>query len=236
METTKLQILSTRPLSKELIARAAVNNIFIEEISFIETAIIENETIRMNVENYLQQNITVIFTSMNAVNAVAKFIKSKPNWSIYCIGNTTKKLVQDYFGSNSIAGTATNAAELGEAINKNLKQAVFFCGNQRRDDLPARLKEKNILVDELVVYNTIETPVRLNKKYNGILFFSPSAANSFFSVNKVDNKTQLFAIGKTTAAAIQQYSQNNVIVSHSPGKEEMVKRMVEHWRMGNGEL
>jgi uroporphyrinogen-III synthase len=230
MQKTKLQILSTRPLRKQLFARAAIHNILIEEISFIETAIVENESIKNKIENYIQQNITAIFTSMNAVKAVAKYIKQKPNWNIYCIGNTTKKLVQDHFGRISITGTAANAEELAEVIiPKRLKHVVFFCGHQRRDELPAKLKAKNVFVDELVVYNTIETPVLINKKYDGILFFSPSAAKSFFSINKVDNKTQLFAIGKTTAAAIQQYSQNNVIISESPGKEDLVKQMIEHY-------
>ncbi len=230
MQKTKLQILSTRPLNKQLIDRAAALNILIEEISFIETAIVENESIKIKIENYIQQNIPAIFTSMNAVNAVAKYIKQKPNWNIYCIGNTTKKLIQDHFGANSIDGTSANAAELAEVIiSEGLKQIVFFCGNQRRDELPVKLKAKNIIVDELIVYNTIETPVMLNKKYNGILFFSPSAVNSFFSVNKVDLKTQLFAIGKTTAVAIQQFSSNNVIISNSPTKEDLVKQMIEYY-------
>ena len=230
MPKTKLQILSTRPLSKQLIALAAAQNILIEEISFIETAIAENESIKNKIENYIQQNITAIFTSMNAVNAVAKYIKQKPNWNIYCIGNTTKKLVQDHFGANSISGTAANGEQLAEVIIlESLKQVVFFCGNQRRNELPVKLKAKNVFVDELVVYNTIETPVLLSKKYDGILFFSPSAVHSFFSINKVDHKTQLFAIGKTTGAAIQQFSQNNVIISSSPDKEDLVKRMIEHY-------
>ena len=167
---------------------------------------------------------------MNAVNAVAKYIKQKPDWNIYCIGNTTKKLAEDHFGRISIAGTAANAKELADVITtEGLKQIVFFCGNQRRDELPAKLKAKNVFVDELVVYNTIETPVLINKKYDGILFFSPSGVNSFFSINKVDHKTQLFAIGKTTATAIQQSSQNHVIIPDSPGKENLVKRMIEHY-------
>jgi uroporphyrinogen-III synthase len=230
MQKPELKILSTRPLDKRLIDIAAVNNIIIDEISFIETALLKSESINSKLEKYIQQNITVIFTSMNAVNAVAKYIKKKPNWSIYCIGNTTKKLIQEHFGSNSIAGDAASAEELAEVIIfENLKQVVFFCGNQRRDELPAKLKSKNIFVDELIVYNTLEIPRLLNKKYDGILFFSPSAVNSFFSLNKIDHKTQVFAIGKTTAAAIQQISPNNVIISNSPGKEALVKCMIEYY-------
>src|SRR5688500_8931878 len=116
MQKTKLQILSTRPVSKQLIARAAKHDILIEEISFIDTAIVENESTKNKIENYLQQSISAIFTSMNAVNAVATYVKQTPNWNIYCIGNTTKNLVQDRFGANSIVGTAANAEELAEVI------------------------------------------------------------------------------------------------------------------------
>lgn len=231
MQKNKIQILATAPLNKELIHEAERHNIIIEEISFIETNLIENKNISDTIENYLQQNITAVFTSMNAVEGVAKHLKQKPAWKIYCIGNTTKKFVTDYFGGGAIDGTAANAEELADIIIKdNITHVIFFCGDQRRDELPDKLKQHNIIVNEVVVYHTNKTPIAINQQYNGILFFSPSGVESFFSINEVDNETKLFAIGSTTAKAIQQYNKNNVVISGSPGKENLVKEVIEYYR------
>ena len=55
----------------------------------------------------LMEIATVVFTSMNAVEAVAAHLNDYiPDWKIYCIGNTTKKLVEKYFGEDLIAETA----------------------------------------------------------------------------------------------------------------------------------
>ena len=224
------QVLSTTILSRQLIDKAAIHSIVIEEISFIETKKIENEKVKDKIENYLLQKITAVLTSVNAVNAVVKHLKQKPDWLIYCLGNTTKKLVESNFTENLIAGTADNAEQLTEIIIQDkIERVVFFCGDKRRDELPAKLKEHEIFVEEIVVYTTRETPVLLEKKYEGILFFSPSAVHSFFLINKVDHATQLFAIGTTTAKAILQYNKNNLIISHSPAKENLVRQMIAHF-------
>ncbi|MEO6456560.1 MAG: uroporphyrinogen-III synthase [Ginsengibacter sp.] len=231
MQKTKTQILSTGPLSSRLINEAKSHNIIIDEVSFIETKLTDDQKIGDAIKTYIQQNITAIFTSMNAVEAVAAHLIQAPQWKIYCIGNSTKKLAGNHFGKKSIAGSATNAAELADIIIKDkVTHAVFFCGDQRRDELPEKLKQHGVTIDEVIVYNTIETPASVSKKYDGILFFSPSAVQSFFSINKVDEETQLFAIGSTTAKAIQQYNKNNVVISGSPGKENMVRQMLEYYR------
>lgn len=231
MQKNKTEILSTRPLNRHLIDEAATHNIVIDEISFIETKIIEDQKVSDTIENYIQQNITAIFTSMNAVDAIVRHLKQRPEWKIYYIGNTTKKLFSDNFGKENIAGTAASAEKLGDIILRDkINQAVFFCGDQRRDELPEKLKQHDVIIDEVVVYNTNETPVLITKKYNGILFFSPSAVQSFFSINKVDEETQLFAIGSTTAKAIQQFNKKNVVISYSPSKENLVKQMIAHFK------
>ena len=229
MQKTKRQILSTVILGKKLIDEALLNDILIDEISFINTKEIEDESVINNISTYLQQKIIVVFTSMNAVTAVAKFSKQKPEWKIYCISSTTRKLVVKSFGKNSVAGTADSAQQLAEVIVADkIKEVVFFCGDKRRDELPDKLKENNISVKEIIVYSTIKTPVSV-KKYDGVLFFSPSDVDSYFSVNKLDEATQLFAIGSTTAKAIQQYNKNNIIISPSPAKENLVREMIANF-------
>ena len=144
---------------------------------------------------------------MNAVEAVAAHLNDYiPDWKIYCIGNTTKKLVQEYFGEDLIAETASDATELAEKIIEDniTDEVIFFCGDKRRDELPSILNEHNINVNEIEVYQTNIIQHTIEKNYDGILFFSPSAVQSFFSTNKLNDKTILFAIGNTTSSAIKK--------------------------------
>jgi uroporphyrinogen-III synthase len=170
---------------------------------------------------------------MNAVESVASHLNNtKPDWKIFCIGSATKKLVKEYFGENIIAGTAGSASSLADEIinQKNISSVVFFCGDKRRDELPEKLKQLGIEVNEIEVYKTFETKQQLSKDYDAILFYSPSAANSFFSVNKINDETILFAIGNTTAREIKKFAANKIIIADEPSKELLAEQAINYFQ------
>ncbi len=209
---------------------AKEHGIDIECISFIETHPVKGKEIGKEIKDLLLQESIVVFTSMNAVEAVAGHLsKEKPDWKIYCIGITTNKLVKKKFGENSVIGTATNAAELAGLIveERNSNKLSFFCGDQRREELPNILRNNGIRVNEVIVYQTKPVLNIIEKVYDGILFFSPSAANSFFSTNKLPSPTLVFAIGTTTAKELKQLTNNEIIISDEPGKENLVNKMIQ---------
>ena len=227
-----IQILCTRHIDETLMDTAIRQNIQIDIMPFIATEPIENVEVQQEIENALILTTDVVFTSMNAVEAVAEFLfDEQPDWRIYCIGNTTRQLAIQYFGEHSIAGFAQDALALAELIiaEGETEELIFFCGNKRRDELPGTLRKENISVEEIVVYETITIPQKITKEYHGILFFSPSAAESFFSINKVNDRTIFFAIGKTTAATIKGFTSNKIIVANEPGKENLVEKMMEYF-------
>ena len=227
-----IQILCTRSLDEQLIEEATGKGIDIDVLSFIETAPIESVEVQQEIEAALNASATVIFTSMNAVEAVQQnVIDEQPGWTIYCIGNTTQQLVKKYFPLSEIAGTADSAVELAELIVEAAaaEEVIFFCGDQRRDELPNHLRQHGIEVNEIVVYQTIALQHKIEKDYLGILFFSPSAVESFFKKNKLNTTTILFAIGITTASTIKKYTGNKILVSDQPGKEYLVDKMIEYF-------
>jgi uroporphyrinogen-III synthase len=227
-----IPILCTRPLPEALVEEAMEQGIAIDEISFIETSPILDIEVQQEIEQAALQITTVVFTSMNAVEAVADYLDGQPvEWSIYCMGNTTQQLVKKYFGAQHLAGIANNAAELADLIVEegHTEEVIFFCGDQRRDELPEILRSHEIEVTEITVYQTIAVTHTINKAYHGILFFSPSAAASFFSKNKIPPTTVLFAIGSTTANEIKKYTGNKIIISNQPGKENLVRKMMEYF-------
>jgi len=232
MQQNKIFILSTRPIGDPLINESKHQNIEIDILSFIETVPIRSIEVQQEIENALLKSSAVVFTSMNAVEAVANELDGhQPDWRIYSMGNTTRQLVKKYFGEEAIAGTAESAAELAELIveEDNSDDIFFFCGEQRRDELPDILRSNDIDVNEIVVYQTIQVKHKIEKTYHGILFFSPSAVQSFFSNNKISDKTILFAIGNTTATEIKKYTNNKIITGDEPSKENLVMEMIRYY-------
>lgn len=238
MQESKKKILSTRPVKETLIQEATEQNIQLDIIPLIDTEPVQDIDTQQEVEQIALQYATVVFTSMNAVESVITMLDQQvPEWNIYCMGNTTQELIRNYFGEESISGTGNNASELAATIlsdNDELDEVFFFCGDQRRDELPAKLREEDISVEEIIVYKTIPLHQKIGTTYDGIVFFSPSAVESFFNNNKTTTSTVFFAIGSTTEAAIKKYTNNLIITAHSPRKEELVRKAIHYFV--NGQL
>jgi uroporphyrinogen-III synthase len=226
-----VNVLFTRPIDAILNQKASLKKVLIDTGKFIETNTTTEAEIISIVKVRSAENIAVVFTSTNAVEAVASFINNQPNWDVYCIGGATKDAVIDVFGEAKIKALAKSAANLAEKIvaTGTVKKVVFFCGDQRLTTLPETLAANGIEVEELVVYNTVLTPLIVEKNYQGIAFFSPSAVHSFFSENTVATNVIMFAIGKTTAATIASYCSNKIVTCEWPGSEQMLDTVIHYF-------
>jgi len=232
MRQNRITILSTGALPTYLAEEAEANNIQTDIISFIKTESIQSIEVQQEIEQASLHSATVVFTSGNAVEAVATELDGhEPEWEIFCLGQSTLDLVTRYFGPGLIAGFADNAAELAESIIETggATDVIFFCGDLRRSELTNSLQQSGIEVEEIVVYQTVLVPQKLKKNYDGVLFFSPSAVNSFFELNKAGEKTIFFAIGKTTAAELKKKTTNKILVSEEPTKETVVELAIEYY-------
>jgi len=228
-------ILSTRPLTSALLEEAAAHGITLDVLPFIATEPITEPVLQARLRELMTQPLIAVFTSTNGVEAVAQECKDKGRpapWQIFCIGSATCRLVESYFGKEAIIGTSPSASGLAEVIIRQSPSEVFFFGgDRRREELPDRLQQASIRVNEIAVYRTHLTPNPISKEYNGIAFFSPSAVQSFFSINKVSAKTILFAIGETTAAAIRmQMPGSKVIVSTAPDADILIHQLIDYFQ------
>ncbi len=210
---------STRELSAALVEKAAAKGVVIDSLSFIAIE-------PMKAVDLPGVSAVVVFTSVNAVEAV-----EGSGWKIFCTSGATRRKAAERFGEATIAGTADSAAELAAAIAREgwVKAVWFFCGELRRDELPARLKQAGIEVHEVVVYRTKLTPQKIGRDYDGIAFFSPSAVESFFFANTISGHTKLFAIGGTTAGAIHRYCDNPVTTSERPDAELLINQIIHDY-------
>ncbi len=233
MQQNKITILSTGPLDALLVDKAGGQNISIDVIPFITTTAIPPSVLQQQVKTLMDEPATVIFTSGNAVDSVAASVNGQaPAWTIFCIGYGTRRRIEKYFSQSVIAATGDNGIELAkEIIAGKLKgPLVFFCGNERRDELPGMLRAAGIVVNEILTYETTATPQKTGREYEGILFFSPSAVKSFFSMNTLKPGMALFAIGQTTAGELRNFTTNPIVLADKPEKEELVNKLIDHFK------
>ncbi len=226
----KHKVLSTKKLERSLVAEAGENGVEIVEQEFISIKPVwSKETGERILDFAFSGKTAIVLTSANAADMLDRYMHQGDtfyviDWNIFCLSGKTKAAVLSArFLEKNIVGEAQNAAALAnEIIRQAATEIVFFCGNKRRDELPELLRQAGIIVHELVLYETVETPELATENIDAVLFFSPSAVQSFFSVNQLKKETVCFAIGQTTADCIADFTDNRLIVSEYPSQEMML--------------
>jgi uroporphyrinogen-III synthase len=231
----KRKILVTGTIDDVLQSRIAGDH-HVEVIPFIRIEPVADEELRIALDDLVHRDLSVVFTSNNAVKAAIDLLEHKPDsWKLYSIEGVTSRAVQKYFGEDSLAATAYSGEELAARILESERpgEVIFFCGDLRRDELPERLRVQHVQVRELIVYNTVATPVRLEMQHDAILFFSPSAVYSYVALNVMAEHTVCFAIGNTTANTIKNIVPNKVITAQPPQKERVIDLVLEYYAQEN---
>ena len=231
MQGSDIKILSTRAMDKGCMDKAARHGIDIKHIPFIRVDMVDSATIDARIATLAAEKILAIFTSVNAVNAVTRKIDKKPEWQIACINGQTATAAMTFFGAEQVKINGTDGKELAKniIIQQPLLPAVFFCGNLRMAYLPAELAAKNMVTEEVVVYHTSPSPVKVGEVYDGIIFFSPSAVDSFFQLNTIAAHVVLFAIGSTTANHLKKYSPNPILCSAESSQLSITESIIDYY-------
>jgi uroporphyrinogen-III synthase len=228
MSDRRIKILSTASLPLERLKNIP-ESVDIQIVPFIEIIPRSGLELIPIISEYGSEMLNVVFTSAYAVKFVSGWLKQKPNWTIYCIRNETRIAVLNWFGSDIKCKFGDNALSLSKLmISEGVREALFFCGDQRLDILPDNLRNNGIELNELIVYNTILKPVKLKEQPEIILFFSPTAVKSFFSMNEIPSGTTVIAMGSTTAAALKQKTDHPVLISPEADKTFVVNMALDY--------
>ncbi len=229
----RISILSTAFLDLHMAEKHASQRITLEACSFIETHNCIDKNIEERILALASENTNIVFTSTHAVIAVVTILSLhniKPVWKIFCLDGATQLAVENYWNNEQVVVSANNALELANVIIANAADnLVFFCGNIRRPELPDKLQQQGKTLEEIIVYETRETRQQVDKYFDGILFFSPSGVKSFFSNNTINGGTVLFAIGNTTADAIWEFTDNEIVISDTHSKEAVWEKAVKYF-------
>ncbi|QLE01242.1 uroporphyrinogen-III synthase [Galbibacter sp. BG1] len=213
-----IEILSTKKLTpdqKKLLQTADINCI---DENFIEIKPITFES-SVEIEN-------AIFTSKNAVKSILDHNITIKN--CFCVGDKTEALLKE--NGFSVVEKAYQAKALAERIveNHSDKDFTLFCGNIRREELPKLLGKNQIKLEEIEVYKTKLTSKNMIRTFDGVLFFSPSAVESYAQRNLFEDTT-VFCLGKTTEAAARKHT-NNIITANRTTVENVLVQVIKHFK------
>lgn len=221
----KIRILSTKKLllnQKQFLLNA---NFCLLEADFIKIDFQKNKI--ESKYDYL------IFTSQNALNNIL----TNENWKklkekkCFCVGKKTKTILEQ--NGFDVVESFDYAEELASfLIDKYSSNTyTFFSGNLRQDTLPVALQQANIIFEEKQVYRTDLTPVKIESKVDGILFFSPSGVKSYLKENTITNQV-CFCIGTTTAKELEKTTKN-VVIANQPTVENTIIQCINYFNQKN---
>jgi hydroxymethylbilane synthase len=221
-EESAARVFSTKSLSESQ-TKLFHNNIASESSDFIKVRSnrIAPKVVKDGIEN-------VIITSKNGVEALLdNFTKEELNFkNIFCVGRRTKKMIQQKIGP--VNHTEKNADRLAEYLSKEMKgnSVTYFCSDLRLDTLSKILTENKIEVNEVEAYKTMYSPELVSESIDGMLFYSPSAVNSYLQKNTTDKVA--FCIGASTAKEAQKYFEK-VEVAQIPTVESVIELVNLHY-------
>lgn len=212
-------ILSTKKLTRsqqELLLNAGCSLVEQELISIVPLPFETKE---------LPENI--IFTSKNAVKVVLNKNIDLRDKKIFCVGSKTAEFLREknlYVQENADYGLDLAKKIVSDHPGKTF---LFFCGRTRRDELPDYLRQRGVSLTEVEVYDTQLIQKKLDRIFDGVMFFSPSAVRSFCSMNDLRDSVA-FCIGGTTASEASNYT-NNIKVAKKPTVENVIVQVVKHF-------
>lgn len=166
------------------------------------------------------------YAIVSSKNAVHSLLQNKINVeNYYCVGTKTKSLLEE--NDQKVLKMEQNAQELGDFIHKNHKNEMiyFFCGNRRREELPALMRDTEIPFEEVITYQTKLQSKSFKRSFDAVLFFSPSGVESHTSLNSLDDSWNI-CIGSTTAQAIVPFSKK-IAIANTPTTESLIAKTVK---------
>jgi uroporphyrinogen III methyltransferase / synthase len=200
----------------------------------------------------LQSFDWIIFTSANAVNAVASRCKALgidvsaarlPQIAV--VGPATEREAESSaFSVSHVAKTHLGVALAQELSAEMRDQSVLLPRSDRaKPDLPAALRRFGARLTEVVAYRTLP-PSEVDREkaaaaaagdFDAILFYSSSAVDNFTellgreSLRRLQEKVIIAAVGPVTAAALREAGIQRIVVAADTTSAAVVAALESHF-------
>ena len=176
----------------------------------------------------------LVFSSKHGFYAFIESFRSlapekQKHWDlpVYCVGETTASIIKKE--GFSLENCYENARLMAEGLKlKSKDRLAYFSGNLRLDYLPETLKKAGVALEERQVYHTVLTPKMYGRRFDAVLFFSPSGVRSHLSRNNLDGAIP-FCIGETTAQEISNYTKK-YFVAKKPSIDSLLIKTINHFK------
>lgn len=177
-------------------------------------------------------NKNVVLTSITGVKSFLKIAEqlnlNGADYLVYCIARGTK----EYAAASglNIKSTALHASALADEIlkDRDVKVVTHISSNLRRDELSDKLTDAGVVVHDVAAYRTEFTPIALDASYDALVFFSPSAVDSFLTMNLLQ-QVPCFCIGKTTGDHAKQKGYQQIYVADAPSEDILVQTIINFY-------
>lgn len=185
----------------------------------------------------LERYAAIAFTSPRSTRAFAERLRTldmvvPPGTAVWAAGAGTAQALGGAIApvlqpEEGVVAERGAAAALAEAlVQAHLERPVLFpCGDIRRDELPARLRDEGVTVDEVVCYRSVlagETEARsAAERAQVVIVASPSVADLLARACPPGIRPALVAVGPTTAAAARASGWPPTRVASRPTSEAL---------------
>ncbi|MBC2838336.1 uroporphyrinogen-III synthase [Robiginitalea sp. SC105] len=206
-----MDVLSTKQLTDEQQALLPETEFYLEHYDALKITYLEADL-------HSDDEALCIFTSSHAIEAC--FPKGRlPDRMLncFCVGRKTAARLEE-MGHRILAVEDHAEALAGRIISKYPSRSfLYFCGSRRLDTLPDLLGEAGVRLEERVVYRTGFNDRLIDRKFDAILFYSPSGVESFLGSNSLGGAVAI-CIGPTTARAIKKHT-DKYLIAETPSVE-----------------
>lgn len=204
----------------------------------IETEAINRPLLEKDLMNFSYD--VLVFTSKNGVNFFfdaflkAHDIRDLANTSIYVVGEKTAQTLARYGlradGYPSIYDGCHLAAFLKSRVDAAHK--IYYPHAEGSDPyLGNALREMAATTDRIIYRSVTPSNVRpLPKVFDGVVFLSPSAVNSYIDVYGLSSMPEsVFAIGETTKRSLVKCSvkEENIVVGEEATQDSLCEAVIE---------
>jgi uroporphyrinogen-III synthase len=190
-------------------------NVDIEFFKFIKIEGIPSKEFRQSRINLLDYS-AVIFTSRNAVDHYFRMAKElradiPQTMKYFCMSESTAFYLQKYvqYRKRKIFHGKQNFEDLMEIIRKHKEEKYLLpCSDIHKASISQLLDESSVTYTKGIFYKTLASDLSHIdiKKYNMLIFFSPSGIASLFKnfPEFKQNSTIIGAFGPTTGNAVKE--------------------------------
>lgn len=177
-------------------------------------ALFEIKPIPSNID--ISKYDALVFTSKNAIYSLSSFNSSWQTIDSYAIAPKTAEVINKQAGRTVFIGEKSHGNEFAKELIPLLKnkKALYVRAKKTVSKLTEVLRSSDILIDELIAYETVcsnKENIKINED-SIIVFSSPSSVECFFKKYEWKKSYKAVVIGNTTA----KYMPENIDYLISP--------------------